>query len=620
MNILAMKTNKFFLSVIAFVLLFGSNINAQTSYYYYYKGEKQYLDLDKSRLFVSVADTSQLNEILDIQKLKIKRDMPVNRQVRREYSKRYWMELSLPDNLSENQYQGEIALIKQNNNAIVAPYFVDRSGGKTGLSNFLYVKLKTLNDTIILKQQVLNHNATIVCQDEFMPLWFVVSVTPASSYNAIGLANVFYESDLFQSVEPDFIVENLLACTNDTYFNDQWGLKNTGQYDGTIGVDIKMCNAWQISTGSNVVIAVLDQGIELDHPDLAANIYSQSYDTENGTSPSIVRGNHGTACAGIVGAISNNNSGIAGVAPNSTLMSISNNLDIPTTLMKQQLAGGINWAWQHGADVISNSWSHPDFAGDYITDAVNNATSQGRNGLGCVLAFSTKNWNSSVVYPATLPNVIAVGAMSPCGERKSPSSCDGEYRWGSDYGQELDVVAPGVFVPTTDRQGDNGYNYSGLTTDYSDRDYTQWFNGTSAACPHVAGVAALILSVNQTFTEQQVRDIIESTAQKVGGYNYQTDPDHPSGTWNNEMGYGLVDAYAAVQKAACTTVSPVYFTNQTVTTDTTVTSDCDINVQNVTVTNGATLTLEAGGRVNIISGFEVELGSKFEIKKINNFN
>jgi subtilisin family serine protease len=496
-----------------------------------------WVNVDKSCLFVSVADTTQLNEVLDIQKPKFKRDIPVNREVREEYSKRYWMELTLPDNLPESQYQSKVALIKQHNNAIVAPYFVNRSGGKTGLSNFLYIKLKMLNDTIILKQQASNYHATIVCQDEFMPLWFVVSVTPASSYNAMELTNAFYESDLFQSVEPDFIVENLLACTNDTYFNDQWGLKNTGQYNGTAGIDIKMCNAWQISTGSNVVVAVLDQGIELDHPDLAANIYSQSYDTENATSPSIVRGNHGTACAGIAGAISNNNAGIAGVAPNSTLMSISNNLGIPTTLMKQQLAGGINWAWQHGADVISNSWAHYDLAGDYIIDAVNNATSQGRNGLGCVLAFCTQNWNSSVAYPATLPNVIAVGAMSPCGERKSLSSCDNEYWWGSNYGQELDVVAPGVFVSTTDRQGDNGYNYSGLTTDYSNRDYTQWFNGTSAATPHVSGVAALVLSVNPYLTELQVRDIIENTAQKVGGYNYQTTSGHPNGTWNNEMGY-----------------------------------------------------------------------------------
>lgn len=140
--------------------------------------------------------------------------------------------------------------------------------------------------------------------------------------------------------------------------------------------------------------------------------------------------------------------------------------------------------------------------------------------------------------------------MSPCGERKSPLSCDGE-GWGGCYGNQLDIVAPGVLIPTADRQGNLGYNYNNKNNDYTNRDFTKKFNGTSSACPHVAGVAALILSVNPNLTGQEVRDIIEKTAQKVRPdlYNYQSDQSHPNGTWNNEMGYGLVDAYAAVKMA-----------------------------------------------------------------------
>ena len=98
--------------------------------------------------------------------------------------------------------------------------------------------------------------------------------------------------------------------------------------------------------------------------------------------------------------------------------------------------------------------------------------------------------------------------MSQCGQRKSPNSCDGENWWGSNYGSALDVVAPGVKIYTTDISGSKGYNSSSG----ENGDYNTNFNGTSAACPHVAGVAALVLSANPSLSAQEVRRIIESTA------------------------------------------------------------------------------------------------------------
>jgi len=231
-----------------------------------------------------------------------------------------------------------------------------------------------------------------------------------------------------------------------------------------------------------------------------------------------------------------------------------------TPNIKQKLANGINWAVQNGAHIISNSWGSDLLISSLIDDAITNALTNGRGSLGCVVVFATGNDNGAVQYPANSnPNILAVGAMSQCGQRKSPTSCDTEFRWGSNFGATLDIVAPGVLIPTTDRTGVNGYNpnipihtWSGgnlLTTDYTNNDYTTWFNGTSSACPHVAGVAALILSVNPSLTGPQVRDIIEQTAQKVGGYNYTTTTGRPNGTWHNEMGYGLVNALCAVQNA-----------------------------------------------------------------------
>jgi hypothetical protein len=365
--------------------------------------------------------------------------------------------------------------------------------------------------------------------------------------NAMEMANLFYESGRFSSAEPDLMVDDLPMCVDDDYFTYQWNLSNTGQYSGISGIDIQFCEAWDITSGNNdIVVAIVDQGIEMDHPDLEDNLYAFSYDTESGTQPSQVLGSHGTACAGIAGASSNNDEGIAGVASDCPLMSVSNSF-ASTPNSRQRRADGINWAWHNGADVISNSWGS-SVQYEVIDEAIDSSLTYGRDGLGCVVVFAAGNDNTVVEYPANSnSDIIVVGAMSQCGERKSPSSCDGE-NWGSNDGETLDIVAPGVKIATTDRQSIEGYNTSSGTAG----NYFLSFNGTSAATPHVAGVAALILSVNPYLTQDQVRDIIESTARKVRTdlYTYSTTTGRTNGTWNNQMGYGLVDAYAAVIAAA----------------------------------------------------------------------
>ncbi len=532
-------------------------------HFYYYKGEKVALELNTDYFFLSAPqqnsiDNASINTIIDknnstpseqdntAQKLL----KPQNFQAKTPV--RFWREVKLASSHSRADYLAQMqATRKVNPEVIVAPYFKTKHTDKIGLSNFFYVKLKDKADYDLLVDQIKKHDAELVGYNKFMPLWYTVSASPQSS-DALQLANLFYETGLFAAAEPDLMmdilpndaqgVNGIELVPNDPDYTEQWCLNNTGQNGGIAGIDINAEAAWDITLGDNVRVAVLDHGFEDDHPDLDDNIVDPGYDTETGTSPSDIWGSHGIQCAGIIGAEGNNNEGISGVAPNTGLISISNRLVLSPTVT-QDLADGINWAWDDGAaDIISNSWGHDDLTSTFIDDAITNALTNGRGGLGTIVVFSSGNGNvDGAAYPGNSnPLILCIGANDRCGVRSGrlsvvPDSCDPWCAFcspGSNYGSPLDVMAGGTSINTT---------FTGGT-------YTNGFGGTSAACPYVAGVAALVLSVNPNLTVQEVNDIIELSAQKVRTdlYTYSTTTGRPNGDWNNEMGYGLVDAYEAV--------------------------------------------------------------------------
>jgi len=558
---------KMLISIIVGFIYF-TQISAQ-EHYYYYNGGKIYLELNTDYIFVSGTNESNIKKVLNNNSTSIDKKNTSKVEVditgkrltkandyKKQNSVKYWSALKLKGNLSKLNYNSEIEKLKEaNEDLIISPYFKSKSSEKIGLSNYFYVKLKHENDIDILQEQMVLHKVELVGNNKFMPLWYTLSVTP-NTFNAMQMANLFYETGLFEYAEPDLMVDVLLNSTNsssnpaftpnDTYYSDQWHLKNTGQNGGTVGIDIKAEEARNITKGTNTKVAVLDHGFEMNHPDLANNTVNKSYDSATDTSPAQVYGSHGTPCAGIIGANGNNSEGISGVAPNTGLISISNYLNVDN---KQTYANGINWAWRNDADVISNSWNSELLSSNLIDEAITNALTKGRDGLGTVVVFASGNGSvDGTEYPSNSnPDILCVGGIDRCGVRSGreefvSKSCDNwpsGWRPGSSYGIPLDVVAGGTNVLTTDRQGTDGDN-GHLNLNYT------YFGGTSAACPIVAGVAALVLSVNSNLTVKQVNEIIERSAQKTGPYIYQTTANRPYGDWNNQMGYGLVDAYEAV--------------------------------------------------------------------------
>ena len=414
------------------------------------------------------------------------------------------------------------------------------NGTDVFLTQRFYVKLKNADDFTILQNTVSNYNVTIE-KEGATALWQVLRCGDGSLYNALELANIFYETGFFASCEPEFLNIVKITCVNDSLFGEQWNLRNTGQHDSLYaGIDINYCEAQSITKGkSNVIIGVYDSGVQLSHPDI--NVHPLSYDVDSHTSQSVINDPHGTACAGIISGKANNNLGVAGIAPLCPAMSIC----FSSFSAADEIAQGFNFARNNNVSVISCSW-RLILQSEIVENAIDSALTFGRNGKGCVVVFSAGNDGYQWLdYPANYnPDIIVVGAVTPRGTRKMKNDGYGEDAWGSSYGNRLDVMAPGLFIPTTDITGTAGYSFNSDTTDYFMR-----FGGTSGACPHVSAVAGLILSVNPSLTQKEVADIIESTAQKVGSYDYEISPGRPNGTWNEQMGYGLVDAYAAVMEA-----------------------------------------------------------------------
>ncbi|BAL81424.1 S8 family peptidase [Caldisericum exile] len=338
-------------------------------------------------------------------------------------------------------------------------------------------------------------------------------------------------------VEPNYVA-HAFSLPNDPYFSPyQWDLYDYGMlsngYASNFGV--QAVSAWNITRGAGVKVAIIDTGVAYENytdpvtgtqyalaPDLANTKFdtANAYDFVNNDTHANDDNGHGTHVCGTIAQSTNNSIGCAGIAYEATILPIKV-LDSSGSGTYDAIANGIIWAADHGARVINMS-----LGGSQGSTTLYNAIKYAYNKGVVIVCAAGNDGRPLVSYPAAYTECIAVGA----------TRFDGRRAKYSNYGSALDIVAPGG--DTSVDQNKDGYGdgilqqtFSGSPTNFG----YYFFQGTSMATPHVAAVAALVLSLHPEFTNVQVRTALQSTAKDLGTKG-----------WDKYYGYGLVNAYGAI--------------------------------------------------------------------------
>ena len=371
--------------------------------------------------------------------------------------------------------------------------------------------------------------------------------------NAPELAESYLSTQTLDFAEPNFIgqgggvnVTNLVP--NDANWSRQWGFENDGTFffgAPVVDADVDMTAAWDFSTGnSNVVTAILDTGNKLDHPEYqGGRIWENAgetggngvdddsngfaddvngWDFANGDNDPTDDHGHGTNVTGIIGATGNNSWGYAGVDWNCKLMSCKI-LDGSNYGFYSWWTDAFYYATDNGASVVNISAGGSSFS-NLMQDAVDYAYANEVAIVACMMNTDV----STPYYPAAYTHTIAVGSTSPDDHRTSP------FPWspssGSNYGNHIDVVAPGNYIYGLHYQLNNNYN-------------TYW-SGTSQAAPLVTGLCALLRGIDPSFTVNELRSILQNTAEDQVG-----NPSEDIAGFDIYYGHGRVNANAALNLA-----------------------------------------------------------------------
>lgn len=492
-------------SILLLILLSFAGQKAEAQYGYNYNG--QFIRLTPDKTSVTYLETKGM----DISTLQAKTRTLGTRGVK-------WVKVS------QDGFMADVNAEKAQALGYVSKQYRSSAGGKVIVLPRILV---SLIDSSLIASFLAENKQRLTLDKKIGDMYrFACHVKNSTEVLAL-IANLAKRIDV-KWCEPDMLSD---YKTDNPLYSWQYYLKNTGQSGGKQGIDINIEPAWEsVQGGSDVVVAIIDDGVDNNHEDMQGcvlNGYTAGGYNSAGApcNPSKYDSKpHGIACAGLIGAL-NNNIGIRGIASGVKILPVN---IFPryvavkggsSSASNSEIANAINWTYNK-ADVLSCSWGGGT-PSNAIVDAINSIQKYGRQGKGAVVVFSSGNKNEidlsdSLSFPGSLKNVLTVGAIDSKGEKS----------WYSKFGSALNVVAPGDGIVTLDRMGSLGY---------STGNYFYGFGGTSAACPQVAGIAALMISKNRELTEKQIREIIQNTARDLGDKGFDI-----------KYGHGLVDATAAI--------------------------------------------------------------------------
>jgi thermitase len=322
-----------------------------------------------------------------------------------------------------------------------------------------------------------------------------VQIVKVEKNKVLEKVSTYQRNPNVEFAEPDYFARTI-SIPNDVYFNLQWGLQNTGQTGGTNDADIDAPEAWDITKGSEKIkIAILDTGIDQDHEDLSSKIMLNKNLTFSETADDMF--GHGTHVAGIAAASTNNNKGVASTGYNCPLMNIKV-LGDDGSGYYSWVAQGITWSVNKGAKVINLS-----LAGDQPSKTLKMAVDYAWRKGAVLVAAAGNEGCSNPVYPAFYQNCVAVGATDENDTRT----------FFSNYGNWVDLAAPGMNIFSTTPNHENFLNNYGIALNY---DYLM---GTSMASPHVAGIAALVMAKYPGISNAKVREKLEKGTDPTEGFD-----------------------------------------------------------------------------------------------------